>query len=87
MTDPAVMELAGLCAKRFASLGDAVQSVLTFLGRHVPTGRVIFGELNYETDEYRILHPVKGSRVWVPESVFRCESRSAYIWRTTALRP
>ena len=55
MADPVVSELAGLCANRFASLGDAVRSVLTLLERELPAGRVIFGELNYNTDEYRVL--------------------------------
>jgi diguanylate cyclase (GGDEF)-like protein len=55
MADPVVSELAGLCANRFASLGDAVRSVLTLLEHQLPAGRVIFGELNYNTDEYRVL--------------------------------
>lgn len=55
MSDPVVSELAQLCANRFASLGDAVRSVLTLLEHQLPDGRVIFGELNYNTDEYRVL--------------------------------
>jgi diguanylate cyclase (GGDEF)-like protein len=51
----AVPELARLCENRFASLGDAVRSVLVMLERQLPPGRVIFGELNYNTDEYRVL--------------------------------
>ncbi len=51
----AVTELGLLCTHRFASLGDAVRSVLTLLERQLPPGRVIFGELNYNTDEYRVL--------------------------------
>lgn len=48
-------EFARLCAQRFVSLGDAVRSVLTLLEGQIPDGRVIFGELNYNTDEYRVL--------------------------------
>jgi diguanylate cyclase (GGDEF)-like protein len=55
MSDLLVSELACLCENRFASLGDAVRSVLTMLERQLPAGRVIFGELNYNTDEYRVL--------------------------------
>ena len=55
MADRLVSELAGLCANRFVSLGDAVRSLLTFLEQELPAGRVIFGELNYNTDEYRVL--------------------------------
>jgi len=55
MADAALSELARLCADRFASLGDAVRSVLTLLEHQLPDGRVIFGELNYNTDEYRVL--------------------------------
>jgi diguanylate cyclase (GGDEF)-like protein len=55
MTDAVVSEFARLCAQRFVSLGDAVRSVLTLLDSHIPDGRVIFGELNYNTDEYRVL--------------------------------
>jgi diguanylate cyclase (GGDEF)-like protein len=55
MADAVVSELARLCADRFASLGDAVRSVLTLLEHQLPDGRVIFGELNYNTDEYRVL--------------------------------
>src|SRR5437764_9289187 len=55
MADRLVSELAGLCANRFVSLGDAVRSLLTFLDEELPAGRVIFGELNYNTDEYRVL--------------------------------
>src|SRR3954452_17094658 len=55
MADRLVSELAGLCANRFVSLGNAVRSLLTFLEQELPAGRVIFGELNYNTDEYRVL--------------------------------
>jgi diguanylate cyclase (GGDEF)-like protein len=55
MADPVVAELARLCARRFTSLGDAVRSALELLERQLPSGRVIFGELNYNTDEYRVL--------------------------------
>jgi diguanylate cyclase (GGDEF)-like protein len=55
MTDPVVSDLARLCAQPFASLGDAVRSALTLLDSQMPSGRVIFGELNYSTDEYRVL--------------------------------
>jgi GGDEF domain-containing protein len=55
MTDAVVSEFARLCAQRFVSLGDAVRSVLSLLESQVPDGRVIFGELNYNTDEYRVL--------------------------------
>lgn len=55
MADRVAPELARLCANRFASLGDAVRSVLVLLERELPAGRVIFGELNYNTDEYRVL--------------------------------
>jgi diguanylate cyclase (GGDEF)-like protein len=55
MTDAVVSDFARLCAQRFTSLGDAVRSVLALLDRQLPTGRVIFGELNYNTDEYRVL--------------------------------
>jgi GGDEF domain-containing protein len=55
MTDAVVSEFARLCAQRFVSLGDAVRSVLTLLESQIPDGRVIFGELNYNTDEYRVL--------------------------------
>jgi GGDEF domain-containing protein len=50
-----VSEFAQLCERHFASLGDAVRSVLTVLEQELPAGRVIFGELNYDTDEYRVL--------------------------------
>jgi GGDEF domain-containing protein len=55
MGDPVVTELARVCERRFSSLGDAVQSVLTMLESQIPGGRVVFGELNYDTDEYRVL--------------------------------
>src|SRR5436305_1112710 len=55
MADRLVSELAHLCANRFVSVGDAVRSLLTFLQEELPPGRVIFGELNYNTDEYRVL--------------------------------
>jgi diguanylate cyclase (GGDEF)-like protein len=55
MTDAVVSEFARVCAQRFVTLGDAVRSVLTLLETQVPDGRVIFGELNYNTDEYRVL--------------------------------
>jgi len=52
---PLVSEFARLCERRFCSLGDAVQSALTLLEQELPPGRVIFAELNYNTDEYRVL--------------------------------
>jgi diguanylate cyclase (GGDEF)-like protein len=55
MADRLAPELARLCANRFASLGDAVRSVLVLLEQQLPAGRVIFAELNYNTDEYRVL--------------------------------
>jgi diguanylate cyclase (GGDEF)-like protein len=55
MSDPVVSELARVCANRFVSVGDAVRSLLAFLHEELPGGRVIFGELNYNTDEYRVL--------------------------------
>ena len=55
MAEPVVSEFARLCARRFATLSDAVRSVLTLLEDQLPAGRVIFGELNYNTDEYRVL--------------------------------
>ena len=55
MAHTVVPELARLCENRFASLGDAVRSVLDMLERQLPPGRVIFGELNYNSDEYRVL--------------------------------
>jgi GGDEF domain-containing protein len=55
MADSVVSALARLCAHRFASLGDAVGSVLSLLEQQLPPGRVIFAELNYATDEYRVL--------------------------------
>lgn len=55
MADTAVSELAQLCARRFSSLGDAVRSVLELLEQQLPAGRVVFAELNYNTDEYRVL--------------------------------
>src|SRR5437764_4117623 len=53
--DPVVSAFARLCAQRFAGLSDAVHSVLTVLEPQLPPGRVIFGELNYNIDEYRVL--------------------------------
>jgi diguanylate cyclase len=55
MTDAVVSEFARLCAQRFVSLGEVVRSLLTLLESQIPDGRVIFGELNYNTDEYRVL--------------------------------
>lgn len=55
MANAVVPELARLCENRFATLGDAVRSVLVMLERQLPPGRVIFSELNYNTDEYRVL--------------------------------
>lgn len=55
MTEAVVSEFARLCAQPFGSLGDAVRSMLTLLESQMPSGRVIFGELNYNTDEYRVL--------------------------------
>lgn len=52
---PLVSEFARLCERRFSSLGDAVQSALMLLAQQLPPGRVIFAELNYKTDEYRVL--------------------------------
>jgi GGDEF domain-containing protein len=50
-----VSEIARICERRFSGLGDAVKSVLTMLENEIPGGRVIFGELNYDTDEFRVL--------------------------------
>lgn len=58
MGDIVVTELAGLCARRFSSLGDAVRSLLVVLEERLPAGRIIFAELNYNTDEYRVLDAV-----------------------------
>ncbi len=55
MADAFVSEFARLCTHRFTSLGDAVGSVLTMLEHQLPGGRVILGELNHNTDEYRVL--------------------------------
>src|SRR5947207_14553239 len=55
MADHLASELARICANRFVSLGDAVRSLLTFLAQELQAGRVIFGELNYNTDESRVL--------------------------------
>jgi GGDEF domain-containing protein len=56
MSDPVVSEFARICAQPFLSLGDAVRSALTVLDSQMPgSGRVIFGELNYGSDEYRVL--------------------------------
>jgi diguanylate cyclase len=55
MSDAVVSDFAQVCAHSFASLGDAVRSVLDLLDRQLPAGRVVFGELNYNTDEYRVL--------------------------------
>src|SRR5436190_4309689 len=76
MADRLVSELAHLCANRFVSVGDAVRSLLTFLQEELPPGRVIFGELNYNTDEYRVLDalgvgveaPSAGARLALPDS-------------------
>lgn len=48
-------ELSRVCARRFTSLGDAVRSLLDMLEHQLPAGRVLLGELNYSTDEYRVL--------------------------------
>lgn len=55
MSDAVVSDFAQVCAVSFASLGDAVRSVLDLLDRQLPSGRVVFAELNYSTDEYRVL--------------------------------
>jgi diguanylate cyclase len=55
MSDAVVSDFAQVCAQSFASLGDAVRSVLDLLDRQLPAGRIVFGELNYNTDEYRVL--------------------------------
>jgi len=55
MPDVLVSELAEVCVHAFAGLGDAVRSMLELLERQLPAGRVVFGELNYGTDEYRVL--------------------------------
>jgi diguanylate cyclase (GGDEF)-like protein len=55
MGDSLVSEFARLCERRFGSLGDAVRSALTLLEQQLPSGRVVFAELNYNTDEYRVL--------------------------------
>jgi diguanylate cyclase (GGDEF)-like protein len=55
MADMVVTELAQLCARRFTSLGDAVRSSLALLEQQLPSGRIVFAELNYNTDEYRVL--------------------------------
>jgi diguanylate cyclase (GGDEF)-like protein len=58
MADMVVTELAQLCARRFTSLGDAVRSSLALLEEQLPSGRIVFAELNYNTDEYRVLDAV-----------------------------
>jgi diguanylate cyclase len=55
MSDAVVSDFAQVCAHSFASLGDAVRSMLDLLDRQLPTGRIVFAELNYSTDEYRVL--------------------------------
>lgn len=55
MSDAVVSDFAQVCAHSFVSLGDAVRSVLDLLDRQLPAGRIVFGELNYNTDEYRVL--------------------------------
>ena len=55
MSDAVVSDFAQVCASSFASLGDAVRSVLDLLDRQLPAGRMVFAELNYSTDEYRVL--------------------------------
>ena len=55
MSDAVVSDFAQVCAHSFASLGDAVRSTLDLLDRQLPAGRIVFGELNYSTDEYRVL--------------------------------
>lgn len=55
MSDAVVSDFAQVCAQSFASLGDAVRSMLDVLDRQLPAGRIVFGELNYNTDEYRVL--------------------------------
>jgi diguanylate cyclase (GGDEF)-like protein len=58
MADMVVTELARLCARRFTSLGDAVRSSLALLEQQLPSSRIVFAELNYNTDEYRVLDAV-----------------------------
>ena len=48
-------DFAQVCAHSFPSLGEAVRSMLDLLDRQLPAGRIVFGELNYSTDEYRVL--------------------------------
>jgi diguanylate cyclase len=55
MSDAVVSDFAQVCSHSFASLGDAVRSMLDLLDRQLPAGRIVFGELNYNTDEYRVL--------------------------------
>ena len=55
MSDAVVSDFAQVCAQSFASLGDAVRTVLDLLDRQLPAGRIVLGELNYNTDEYRVL--------------------------------
>jgi len=55
MSDAVVSDFAEVCAHSFASLGDAVRSVLDLLDRQLPAGRIVFAELNYSTEEYRVL--------------------------------
>lgn len=55
MSEAVVSDFAQVCTHSFASLGDAVRSVLDLLERQLPDGRIVFAELNYSTDEYRVL--------------------------------
>lgn len=55
MSDAVVSDFAQVCAHSFPSLGEAVRSMLDLLDRQLPAGRIVFGELNYSTDEYRVL--------------------------------
>jgi diguanylate cyclase (GGDEF)-like protein len=55
MSEAVVSDFAQVCAHSFPSLGEAVRSMLDLLDRQLPAGRIVFGELNYSTDEYRVL--------------------------------
>ena len=55
MSDAVVSDFAQVCAQSFPSLGEAVRTVLDLLDRQLPAGRIVLGELNYNTDEYRVL--------------------------------
>jgi diguanylate cyclase (GGDEF)-like protein len=55
MSDAVVSDFAQVCAQSFPSLGDAVRTVLDLLDRQLPAGRIVLGELNHNTEEYRVL--------------------------------